>query len=128
MASKTKKMAGISTAARKQKGRNLQQWTRDCILKEWQNVLQQDDIRSTSMGCSGNDILFSPLGKQHIELNIECKASKAGFTKVYDAYEQAKSGGTDTPIVILKQDRRRVLAVLDAELFFKVWRVWQRHR
>jgi len=39
----------------KAKGRKLQQWVRDQILQRFP-TLSTDDVRSTSMGASGEDV------------------------------------------------------------------------
>jgi len=83
----------MKTQSAKAKGRKLQQWTRDQILDVY-NHLEEDDVRSTSMGASGSDVQLSPL---------ECN-----------------NRGNTQPLVIVKENRRKPLAVVDAEHFFEL--------
>lgn len=102
----------------KAKGRRLQQWVRDHILALWLNVLQPDDVRSTGMGQSGEDIQLSPLARSKVPYCIECK-NKAR-SQVHTYYEQAKEHGTHEPLVIVKMDRKETLAIVEAEHFFSL--------
>ena len=43
----------------KNKGKRLQNQVRDLILEKFQQ-LEEDDVRSTTMGDSGEDVLLSP--------------------------------------------------------------------
>lgn len=56
----------------KAKGRKLQQETRDAILASFSD-LTPDDVRSTSMGASGVDILLSSAAKKRMPFSIENK-------------------------------------------------------
>lgn len=72
------------------------------------------------MGQNGEDILLSQNARKIIPFSIECKASKKGFTKIYDAIGQAVTNANGhTPLVVIKQDRQKPLVVVDAEWFFR---------
>lgn len=107
----------MTPASAKQKGRLLQQKIRDLILELFPH-LEADDVRSTSMGAGGEDVTLSPMARRAIPFQIECK-SKAR-SQVHTYYAQAKSHGHHEPLVIVKQDRKETLAILDAEVFFKL--------
>ena len=98
----------------KAKGRTFQQYVRDVLLKAFPS-LEPDDVRSTAMGQSGEDIQLSPAARKLIPYNIECK-SKAR-SQVHTYYEQAKSHGQYEPIVIVKMDRDIPLAVVSLDHF-----------
>ena len=49
----------MKTSSAKAKGRRLQQKVRDLLLETF-TELEPDDIRSTSMGVSGEDLQLSP--------------------------------------------------------------------
>jgi hypothetical protein len=66
----------------KAKGRLGQQEIRDTILKTFPE-LEPDDVRSTAMGQSGEDIQLSPKARQLLPLSIEVKRRK-GLATVYD--------------------------------------------
>ena len=99
----------------KAKGRKLQQWARDQILQRFP-TLSIDDVRSTSMGAGGEDVQLSTAARELVSYTIECKNRKA--IAVYKDYEQAKTHGLIEPLVILKQNLSKPLALVDAEHFF----------
>lgn len=107
----------MTPASAKAKGRALQQKVRDIILELFP-TLEADDVRSTSMGAGGEDVTLSPAARRCVPFQIECK-SKAR-SQVHTYYAQAKSHGNHEPLVIVKQDRKETLAILDAEVFFKL--------
>ena len=101
----------------KQKGRNFQKYVRDTLLKAFPS-LEQDDVRSTSMGAGGEDLQLSPAARKLIPYNIECK-SKAK-SQIHTYYEQAKDHGNHEPLVIVKMDRHIPLAIVSLEHFIKL--------
>ena len=108
----------ITTSSAKQKGRKHQQWVRDSILALFPTTLKSDDIRSTSMGCGGEDVTMSPLARSLFPYSVECKAHKS--FAIYKVLEQAASNCPKSaePIAIIKADRQKPLVVVDAEHFF----------
>jgi hypothetical protein len=107
----------MTPASSKAKGRSLQQWVRDLILKSFSS-LEKDDVRSTSMGADGEDVQLSPAARKLVPYQIECK-NKAR-SQIHTYYDQACTHGKHEPLVIVKQDRKKPLAILDAETFFKL--------
>jgi hypothetical protein len=108
----------MKTSSAKAKGRLLQQWVANLIKSKFN--LEDEDVRSTSMGAGGEDILFSPVAARRVGLSVECKSRDR--IAVYSFYEQAK---TNTPaereaIVVIKQNRSSPLVVVDAEYFFNI--------
>jgi hypothetical protein len=73
----------------KAKGRRLQQEVRDAVLAAFPS-LEPDDVRSTSMGASGEDLLLSPAARKLFPYYVECKNVEA--LNVWKAFEQARSG------------------------------------
>ena len=69
----------MKTKSAKAKGRNLQNYVRDKLRKifveEWTKVpkLEDDDIKSQTMGMGGEDIVLSPIAKRLIPYSFECK-------------------------------------------------------
>lgn len=102
----------------KAKGRKLQQDTIKIIRKYFYG-LEEDDLRSTSMGAGGEDVQMSPKAKKLIGLSIECKNQKA--IAVYNWIDQAVSNaGAAEPVVVAKANKRKPIVIVDAEFFFKV--------
>lgn len=115
---KSQNTMAITTQSAKAKGRKVQQLVRDALLKLFPN-LEPDDIKSVSMGASGEDILLSPAARKKIPYSIECKSrSKIG---IYAMYEQAEANsGKHEPLLIIKADRKKPLAVVDMDHFMKL--------
>ena len=115
-------MPGITIASRKAKGRGLQQWCRDTLLELFPS-LTEDDIRSTSMGAGGVDVLLSSAAKRLIPIKIEAK-NQEKYKGLYATYDQARShSGPEEPVLVLKINRRAPLLVIDAEYFFNLLKV-----
>ncbi len=107
----------MKTSSAKQKGRLLQQLMRDKIY-EYYPELGEGDIRSTSMGASGSDVLLSPRTRREFDYAIECK-SVAAFVG-YSYYDQAVKGGAGVPIVVVRANRRTPLVIIDLEHFMEL--------
>ncbi len=110
----------MKTASSKAKGRRLQQQVRDAILEAFPR-LEPDDVKSTSMGASGEDIQLSPEARRWFPFSVECKARET--IAAYAWYEQAKanSGGRH-PLLVIKQNRSKPLVVLDFDTFMELVR------
>jgi hypothetical protein len=105
----------MKPSSAKAKGRLLQQWVRDKILLFFPKLLP-DDVRSTSMGAGGEDIQLSPAARSVFPFSVECK--NLASSAVYRLYEQAEANaGKHVPLLILKANRKRPLAIVDAEWF-----------
>jgi len=109
----------IKPSSAKAKGRKHQQWVRDKIYELFPQ-LEEGDVRSTSMGAGGEDLQLSPAARKLLPLSIECKAFKS--FAIYKVVEQAEANAPKgaEPIAIIKGDRKRPLAVIDAEFFLKL--------
>ena len=118
----------MKTSSAKAKGRNLQKYVVERILDWFCTDLKPDDVTSRSMGCGGEDILLSPLARSMLPASIECK-NRASFA-VYKDYAQARSNsGEYEPILIIKQNKSRPLAVVDLEgllYLFKVANLYEK--
>lgn len=102
----------------KAKGRKLQQYVRDLILK-YSPSLEKDDVKSTSMGACGEDVQLSPAARKQYPISIECK-SRANWA-FYKDYDQAVMNAPDgaEPVLVVKGNHRPVVCIVDAEWFFK---------
>ena len=109
----------IKTSSAKAKGRRLQQWVRDCILAAFPK-LHTDDVRSTSMGAGGEDVLLSKAARDLFPYSVECKSLK--LVSIYRHIDQASSNCPKgaLPLVVIKADRRKPVVVVDAEHFFEI--------
>jgi len=109
----------MKPSSAKQKGRLLQQWVRDKII-QYAPELREGDVKSTSMGAGGEDVQLSPAARDLYPIQIECKSRSK--MAVYEDYKQAASHGTHEPVVIIKQNQCKPLAVVDADFFFRNFR------
>lgn len=113
-----------TVAARKAKGRKLQMWVREQLLALFPE-LHDDDITSTPMGVTGADLQLSPAARKLFPFDVECKNQEA--VNVWKAYEQA-GNGKHIPLVIIKKNRHKPLAVLDALTLLKILENYARQR
>tara|TARA_Y100001937_G_scaffold40638_1_gene57726 strand:+ start:283 stop:621 length:339 start_codon:yes stop_codon:yes gene_type:complete len=108
----------VKPQSAKAKGRNLQKWVRNLILESFPQ-LEPDDVRSTSMGCGGEDLQLSPAARKLFRFSVECKNVER--LNVYDAYEQASANSGDhEPLLIMKKNHKKPLVVMDAEHFVEL--------
>ena len=102
----------------KNKGKRLQNKVRDLILEKF-NTLEEDDVRSITMGDSGEDILLSPAARRLFPFSVECKNQEK--LNIWGALEQAEeNSGNHTPLVIFKRNRSKTYAVLEFEELLKL--------
>ena len=95
----------------KNKGKRLQNKIRDLILEKF-DILEPDDVRSITMGDSGEDILLSPAARRVFPFSVECKNQEK--LNIWGALEQAEdNSGNHTPLVIFKRNRSKTYAVLE---------------
>lgn len=78
-------------------------------------TLEPDDVKSTSMGAAGEDVQLSPAARRMFPYQIEAKSKATSQLHTY--FEQAKSHGNYTPIVLVKKDRSEILASVSWEHF-----------
>ena len=96
----------------KNKGKRLQNKIRDLILEKFNNILEPDDVRSITMGDSGEDILLSPAARRVFPFSVECKNQEK--LNIWSALEQAEeNSGDHAPLVIFKRNRSKTYAVLE---------------
>ena len=100
----------------KSKGRRLQQWVCAKLLEYLD--LGERDVKSTSMGASGADVILSEKAFKLFPYDVECKNVEK--VNVWAAYEQASVRASGEPLVIIKRNRQKPLALVDAEYFVKL--------
>ena len=102
----------MKTSSAKAKGRKLQQYTRDSILHKFIQ-LEQDDVKSTSMGAGGEDVQLSPAARKLFPYTIEAFAG-------YAVMRQAEEHENFTPLCVIKANNEKPLAMLYLEDFMKL--------
>lgn len=109
----------MSPRSAKAKGRKLQNWVVEKLLDTFKGLTNLD-IRSTPMGVNGVDVQFSTAAYKKFPYDIECKNTER-MTTLYNYYEQAISHETGgEPLLIVKMNHKKPLAIMDAEHFIKV--------
>lgn len=104
-------------ASAKAKGSLAQKHVRDKILDTFKQ-LEPDDVKSTSMGAPGEDVMLSPAARKLVPFQIEVK-NKA-TSQIHTYYDQAKSHGKHEPMVVVKRDHDIYLAIVSLDRFLKL--------
>ena len=105
--------------SRKAKGRYLQNIVRDRIIKLYP-VLGKDDIRTSLMSEAGADIkLTSHTSRKLFPYSIECK-NRQDFKTLYNYFNQARRHVALEPLLVVKMNRERPLAIVDLEHLFQL--------
>ena len=108
---------GMKTAARKAKGRRLQQWFRDLLIETLE--VDPDDVRSVSMGAGGEDILMSKAARDRFPFSVECKnTERLNLWAAWDQVNQNK--GIYSPLLVVKRNGSQPLIVIEADIFMEL--------
>jgi hypothetical protein len=109
----------MKTSSAKQKGRKLQQWMRDLLIKKLN--IHPEDLESRSMGSQGEDLIMARAAREKFPLSIECKNQES--VNVWKSYEQAaENSGEYEPVVVIKRNQSKPLVVIDAEYFVSMFK------
>ena len=102
----------MKTRSAKNKGKRLQNNVRDILLETFKNQLEEDDVKSTTMGESGEDIQLSPAARKLFPFAVECKNQEK--LNIWSSLEQAETNsGKHIPLLIFKRNRSKTYAVLE---------------
>lgn len=80
--------------------------------------MEEEDVRSTSMGASGEDLLLSPAAYRSFPFYVECKNVEK--LNIWSALEQAEQGAKKSkgePIVVFRRNRSKAYVALDFDYF-----------
>ena len=105
----------------KSKGRRHQQRIAQDILTAFPH-LHPDDVRSTSMGCSGIDIQMSEAARQSLPLSIEAKNCEK--LSIWSALAQCEANtATDTTgCVVFTRNRAKTYAVVPWDVLLGLYK------
>lgn len=71
------------------------------------------------MGAGGEDIMLSPKAREMFPYSVECKNVER--LNLWDSWKQTETNaGVYQPVLIIKRNNHKPLAVVDAEHFIKV--------
>ena len=100
----------------KAKGRRLQNFVRD-LLREIYSDLHPDDIKSQTMGMTGEDIILSPAARELIPFSFECKNVER--LQMWQAIEQCETNKPDhsAPAIVFKKNGKDPYVAIPFALF-----------
>ena len=114
----------MSAKSSKAKGRRLQNFVRDALRYVFIDKLtklpklEEDDIKSQTMGMCGEDIVLSPAAKKLIPYSFECKNVEK--LNIWSALEQAETNCDGrTPIVVFKRNRSKTFVAIEFSEWLK---------
>ena len=109
----------MNNKSRKAKGRILQNLVRDKIVKLF-GVLGKDDIRTSLMSEQGADVkLISLTARKLFPYDTETK-NREEYRTIYKHYKHACKHGNLEPLLCLKMNRQKTLAVIDLDHFIEL--------
>ena len=112
------------TRAAKAKGRGGQNEIRDKLLETFPEF-EPDDIKSTTMGDTGEDIQLSPAARKKSPIPIEVKRRKSGMKMAYDYIDQAKRHSKGEPVVFFRADRRDWITMISLDHYMELLKKWK---
>ena len=105
--------------SKKAKARYLQNLVRDRIKKLFPK-LGPEDIRTSMMSENGADVkLMSLTARKLFPYTVETK-NREEYKTIFKHWKQTKSHGPLEPLLIIKSNRQRPLAIIDMEHFFNL--------
>jgi len=105
----------MSARSAKAKGRRLQNMLRD-ILRDTFPELEEDDIKSQTMGMSGEDIVLSPAARKIIKYSFECKNVER--LDLWKSLQQAETNcGDRTPVLVFKRNHTETYVAFNLDCF-----------
>ena len=111
----------MKQSSRRKKGKVLQNLVRDKILKFFPH-LRKKDVDVARNGENGADIKLSKVAKCLVPYSFETKNQEKMKT-IYDWLDQAdRNSGKLEAVLVIKQNSRRPLVVIDMETFFELIR------
>ena len=101
--------------SRRAKGKKLQKILRDKLLKSFPD-LHAGHIKVAKVGQQGEDIKVSRIARRLIPYQWECK-NQEKFSTLYSFFDQSCHHGPHEPVLVVKQNSRRALAIIDLDEF-----------
>jgi hypothetical protein len=105
-----------SPKSSKAKGRKLQNMIRDALRSAFP-ILEEDDIKSQTMGMTGEDIVLSPAARKLIPYSFECKNVER--LQFWASVEQCETNCKEelSPILVVKKNRKDPYACIPIDVF-----------
>ena len=101
----------------KAKGRRLQNFVRDKLREIYLPELHEDDIKSQTMGMTGEDIILSPAAREVCSFSFECKNVER--LQMWQAIEQCEANKPEcsAPAIVFKKNGKNPYIAIPFEVF-----------
>lgn len=110
----------VNNKSRKAKGRYLQNVVRDTIRTLFPYLKKKKDIRCARDSEHGSDVkLLSLTARKLFPYDVECK-NREEYKTIYNHYRQCQRHGKLEPLLVIKMNREKPLAIIDMDHFFKL--------
>ena len=105
----------------KAKGRKLQNLLRDLLRVAFPS-LEEDDVKSQTMGMPGEDIVLSPAARKQIPYSFECKNVER--LQFWSAVEQCEANCKEglSPAIVVKKNRKDPMVAIPLDIFIDMIR------
>ena len=109
-----------SPKSSKAKGRRLQNMVRDKLRAAFSSSLEEDDIKSQTMGMTGEDIVLSPAARKLIPYSIECKNVER--LNVWQCLKQTESNVAEgcAPALVIKRNQTNPYIMVPLEIWIDI--------
>ena len=106
-----------SAKSSKAKGRRLQNFVRDKLREIYTPELHEDDIKSQTMGMTGEDIVLSPAAREICPFSFECKNVER--LQMWQAIDQCETNKPDhsAPAVVFKKNGKDPYIAIPFKVF-----------
>lgn len=105
----------------KNKGKRLQNDVVKMLLEQYSGMLESDDIKSTTMGESGEDIQLSPAARKILPYNFECKnQEKLNIWSALGQAEKESKKRNTVPLTVFKRNRSKTYVALQLTDFLEI--------
>ena len=109
----------MKTRSAKNKGKRIQNSLRDLLLETFKEQLEPDDIKSTTMGESGEDIQLSPAARKLFPFSVECKNQEK--LNIWSSLQQAEdNAGEHIPLVVFKRNRSKTYVAFELDKLMEI--------
>ena len=100
----------------KAKGRKLQNLVRDELRVAFPSI-EEDDVKSQTMGMPGVDIVLSPAARKLIPYSFECKnVERLSFWATVEQCE-ANCKENISPAIVVKKNRKDPMVAIPLDVF-----------
>ena len=101
----------------KAKGRRLQNFVRDKLRDIYLPELHEDDIKSQTMGMTGEDIVLSPAAREICSFSFECKNVER--LQMWQAIDQCEANKPDcsAPAIVFKKNGKEPYVAIPFTVF-----------